>query len=88
MARSIIIPQMGERYALAPAVPASLEGAALPEAGAAIGSDWRNSYADLLVNLQAKLREIPTAQGREAALRRMTEMLAISKAEQSVPPED
>jgi metallo-beta-lactamase family protein len=88
LARSIIIPQMGERYALTPAVLASLEGAALPEAGAAIGSDWRNSCANLLANLQAELREIPTAQGREAALRRMTEMLAVSKAEQSVPPAD
>ncbi|EQB10811.1 MULTISPECIES: MBL fold metallo-hydrolase [Sphingobium] len=88
LAQSIIVPQMGECYALAPGVKANLEGAANPEASAATGSDWRNSCADLLANLQAELRKIPTAHGREMALRRMSEALTSSVLEKSTPTTD
>jgi metallo-beta-lactamase family protein len=74
-ADSVLIPEIGERYALRPAQPARRLTTGRPDAMQIVGRDWQNDYADLAVNLKRRLQRIESAEARREAVRRMGEIL-------------
>jgi metallo-beta-lactamase family protein len=68
---NVVMPVIGERYALKPAQPARR----LADAMQIVGRDWQNDYADLAVNLKRRLEKIEDAAERREAVRRMGEIL-------------
>jgi metallo-beta-lactamase family protein len=73
--RSVIVPEIGERYALPAAAPAQRLSTGRTDLRQAISRDWQNDYADLAVNLKQKLRQIEDDEKRREAIARMRAVL-------------
>lgn len=73
----LVIPALDERFALAPAAPASplagAEARILP--GAAARPDWHNARSRLLLDLNARLETLPDDAAREALLEALSQAL-------------
>lgn len=78
-AQSIVVPQIGETYALPMAQPARRTRTGRPEIQEAVGRDWQNDYADFATRLKRELHEIESASARREALARMQEVLKSYK---------
>jgi metallo-beta-lactamase family protein len=74
-AQSIVVPRIGEEYALPVAQPAKRTKTGVAELQEAVGRDWQNDYADFATRLNRELREIESASARREALARMEEVL-------------
>lgn len=74
-ALSVVTPELGEVYALAPGKPAKRLHTARPEAAECCGRDWQNEYADFAVNLKRELARIKDAEARKRALAEMRRVL-------------
>jgi metallo-beta-lactamase family protein len=72
---SVLMPVIGERYALERSQPARRLNTGRPDAMQIVGHDWQNDYADLAVNLKHRLERIDDAAERREAVRRMGEIL-------------
>jgi metallo-beta-lactamase family protein len=79
-ANSIVVPQIGESYALAAASPARRTRTGKPELHEAVNRDWQNDYADFATRLKRELREIESASARREALARMEAVLKSYRA--------
>ena len=73
--RSVIVPEIGECYALPAAAPAQRLSTGRTDLRQAISRDWQNDYADLAVNLKQKLRQIENDAKRMEAIARMRAVL-------------
>jgi len=78
-ASSILVPEIGEAYHLAPAKPAARTKTADPELQSVIGLDWQNSYADFATKLKRELVQIRDARAREQAVADMRAVLESYK---------
>lgn len=74
-AQAIVVPQIGEQYALPTAEPARRTRTGKPEIHEAVGRDWQNDYADFATRLKRELHEIDSATARREALARMEAVL-------------
>jgi metallo-beta-lactamase family protein len=74
-AQTIVVPQIGESYALAKAQPARRTRTGRAELQEAVGRDWQNDYAHFATRLKRELHEIESASARREALARMEEVL-------------
>jgi len=72
---SVIVPEIGERYALPPGAPARRLATGRTDLRRAISRDWQNDYADLAVNLKRQLQQIESDARRSEAIARMREVL-------------
>lgn len=72
---NVILPKIGETFALAPREAARRLSAGRLDAQQAVGRDWQNAYADLVSGLKSELNRIPTQQ-RQEAIERLREVLA------------
>ncbi|WP_157215259.1 MBL fold metallo-hydrolase [Flavisphingomonas formosensis] len=87
IAPSILVPEIGEAYHLAPAKPAARTRTADPKLQDVIGPDWQNSYADFATKLKRELAQISDTRAREHAvadMRAVLESYKHARAEQSV----
>jgi len=75
LAGSIIVPELGECYALEPGQPAKRTRTCRPEAAVVTGRDWQNEYADLVTGLRQKLGAIHNEAARREAIERMRKVL-------------
>lgn len=75
IARSIIIPEIGEQYELAAGSPARRTRTGRTDLQQAIGRDWQNSYADLAANLKSRLAAIRDESARRKAIAEMQAVL-------------
>ena len=75
LAPSIIAPEIGETYELAPATPAKRTRTGPEWIRRALGRDWQNSYADLATGLKRRLEHIRDAEAREEAIAAMRKVL-------------
>ena len=73
---SVVMPEIGETYALGTKSAAARTRTADPQLQTAIGLDWQNSYADFAANLKHDLSRIRDAEARERAVRDMRAVLA------------
>lgn len=73
---SVVMPEIGETYALSPKSAAVRTGTADPHLSGMIGPDWQNNYADFAANLKRDLARIRDAEARERAVRDMRAVLA------------
>jgi len=73
--RSILIPEIGEHYALSPQSPARRTHTGDPGIRQVVNRDWQNDYADFEVNLRKKLAAIENEQRRREAIARMRRVL-------------
>ena len=78
--RSVLIPEIGELYALSPKAPAKRLRTGDPEVRQVVSSDWQNDYADLAVNLKKELSRIADEQRRREAIARMRAVLDSFRA--------
>ena len=74
-AAAIILPQIGEVYALAAAEPPRRLRTGRADLAGALERDWQNDYADFATRLKRELREIESASARREALARMSDVL-------------
>ena len=74
-AASIVVPQIGETYALPKAGQARRTRTGRAELQEAVGRDWQNDYADFATRLKRELHEIESASARREALARMEAVL-------------
>lgn len=74
-AGSVIVPELGEVYRLAPAKGAVRTKTGDPQLQAVVGRDWQNSYADFATNLKKELSQIRSSQAREHAVADMRKVL-------------
>jgi metallo-beta-lactamase family protein len=72
---SILVPEIGERYALGAGQPAQRLETGRPELRQAVSRDWQNSYADLATSLKRDLAAIADAAGRPKVIAEMREVL-------------
>ncbi|HEU4651492.1 MAG TPA: MBL fold metallo-hydrolase, partial [Croceibacterium sp.] len=72
----VVLPQIGERYALSAGRPARRLATASERARLAVGRDWQNAYAELVTGLKRDLARIPDDRRRQEAIARMREVLA------------
>lgn len=72
---TIIVPEIGERYALPPGAPGKRLATGRPDLHEAIGEDWQNEYAAFATSLKRELHAIESAKARREALKRMREVL-------------
>ena len=72
---SVIVPEIGERYALPAGAPARRLATGRTDLNQALGRDWQNDYADLAVNLKRRLQNIADDAQRAEAIARMREVL-------------
>lgn len=72
---SVIIPEVGERYELAPGAPARRLRTGRVDIQAALGGDWQNAYAEFAANLKPSLKRIPDAAERGRAVAAMKRIL-------------
>lgn len=72
---SIILPEIGERYELAPGTAARRLRTGRAELRQIIGRDWQNSYADFAANLKHRLKEIGDDDRRAQAIAAMDAVL-------------
>lgn len=78
--RSIMIPEIGELYALSTNKPAKRLRTGDPEIRRVVSRDWQNDYADLAVNLKKDLSHIADEQRRREAIARMRAVLDSFRA--------
>lgn len=74
-ALSILTPEIGEAYRLAPGQPAKRIRTARPEAAQFVGSDWQNDYAAFSLGLKRELAQIRDAEARRHAIADMRKVL-------------
>jgi metallo-beta-lactamase family protein len=79
---SVVVPEIGEAYALRRGTPAKRMKTGRTDLEEAIGRDWQNDYADLAANLKPALKRIDAAQRKEA-LARMRAVLESYAAHKS-----
>jgi metallo-beta-lactamase family protein len=72
---SVIVPEIGETYELAPSTAAKRLRTGRAELRSAIAGDWQNKYADLAVNLKRDLQRIDSDASRVEALAQMRAIL-------------
>lgn len=87
IASSVVVPELGDTYALAPAQPARRTKTGDPHLQEAIGRDWQNSYADFASNLKRELAQIADARSREQAvadMRKILDSYKQARAEQAL----
>lgn len=72
---SVIVPEIGERYALPPGAPARRLATGRTELRQLVERDWQNDYADFAVNLKRRLEAIGSAAERAEAVARMRAVL-------------
>lgn len=75
VSRSVVVPEIGERYALSAGRPARRLVTGRAELRAVIGRDWQNDYADLAANLKDELQRIGGEAARREAIARMRAVL-------------
>lgn len=73
--RSILIPEIGEHYALSPQCPAKRTRTGDARIRQVVNRDWQNDYADFEVNLRKRLAAIESEQRRREAIARMRRIL-------------
>jgi metallo-beta-lactamase family protein len=74
-AQSIVVPQIGEQYALPQREAARRTRTGKPDLQEAVGRDWQNDYADFATRLKRELHQIESASARREALARMEQVL-------------
>ncbi len=74
-AQSIVVPLLGETYALPAAQPAHRTKTGKPELQEAVSRDWQNDYARFATRLKRELNAIESASARREALARMEAVL-------------
>ena len=74
-ALSIVMPELGEAYALAPGAPARRTRTARAEAAACTGCDWQNDYAEFALGLKRELAQIRDEHARRKAIAEMRKVL-------------
>jgi metallo-beta-lactamase family protein len=72
---SVIVPRIGERYALASGIHARRLQTARVNIEDVVGDDWQNDYADFIVNLKRNLGKIRSERARREALAEMRRVL-------------
>lgn len=72
---SVIVPEIGERYALPAGAPARRLATGRLELRSILDRDWQNDYADLAVNLKRKLQRLENDAQRAEAIARMRQVL-------------
>lgn len=72
---SIVVPQLGEVYALPAGAATRRLKTGRTDLQAAVGRDWQNDYADFATRLKRELREIESESARREALARMSAVL-------------
>lgn len=75
LARSLIVPEIGETWELPPGAPAKRLKTGRTELRPALGRDWQNDYADLATSLKRRLASISDAQARAKAIAQMRAVL-------------
>jgi metallo-beta-lactamase family protein len=75
LANSLIVPEIGETWELAPGAPAKRIKTGRVELRPALGRDWQNEYADLATSLKRRLAAIQDAEARQDAIARMRAIL-------------
>jgi metallo-beta-lactamase family protein len=78
---SILLPEMGDRFALPAGAPASRLATGDGDLREAKGSDWQNDYADFAAGLKTGLRAIHDPGKRREAVRKMRELLETYNAD-------
>jgi metallo-beta-lactamase family protein len=73
--KSVIVPEIGERYELCAGAPARRLETGRIELRPILNRDWQNDYADFTVNLRRQLRSIDSAEKRAEALALMRRVL-------------
>ena len=76
IATSVIVPEIGEKYALPAGAPARRLATGRIELRQAIGRDWQNDYADFAANLKRELQQIEDEARRREALASMRKILS------------
>lgn len=72
---SVIVPEIGERYALPANAPARRLATGRTDLRPLLSRDWQNDYADLAVNLKRDLQRIEGAARRAEAVARIRDVL-------------
>lgn len=75
LATSIITPEMGDCYRLAPGKPARRIRRGAQSRRSAVGRDWQNDYAELATGLKRRLAAIEDDRARSRAIARMRRVL-------------
>jgi metallo-beta-lactamase family protein len=78
--RSVLVPEIGEKYALDRGAAARRQATGRADLRNIINRDWQNAYADFSVNLKHELQSIESAEKRAEALARMRTVLDEYKA--------
>lgn len=71
----IVVPEIGERYALPAGEAAKRTQTGRVDLQDAVGDDWQNDYARFAVNLKRELQAIEDKRARREAVERMREVL-------------
>ena len=75
LARTIVVPEIGETYELPAGNPARRVHTGRVDLREAIGRDWQNEYADLATSLKRRLAAIHDAGKRHKAIEEMRRVL-------------
>lgn len=78
-ARTVVVPRIGECYALPGASPARRLTTGRPEIHDAVSRDWQNDYAEFATRLKNELSNIESTSARREALARMKSILQSYK---------
>lgn len=71
----VLVPEIGETYALPHGAPARRLKTGRADLSAALGRDWQNAYADFATSLKRELSAIRDARQREKAIAAMRKVL-------------
>jgi len=71
----IVLPEIGEQFALAPGEAARRIRTGRVELREAVGTDWQNDYADYVANLKRSLERIESVAARRKAISKMRGMV-------------
>jgi metallo-beta-lactamase family protein len=74
-AAAVVVPELGERYALTPKAAARRLATGRADLKGALGRDWQNEYADFAVGLKRELQRIGSDRARKRAIARMRAIL-------------
>jgi len=77
---SVIIPKLGEAFALDARTPARRIAEARPDADALAGEDWHNRAAALRASFDNRLATLPDSAARDAMLAALERTLAVGNA--------
>ncbi|ATE65321.1 MBL fold metallo-hydrolase [Rhizorhabdus dicambivorans] len=77
---SIVMPRIGERYALPPGAPARRLETGRVDLADLTGEDWQNDYADFITNLKHNIAKIGNERARRDALAEMRRVLDAYEA--------